>query len=318
MVTPRRAAGDGSTPARSRADARLEDPRVRTAALVVGVLAVSSAAVLVRLADAPALAVAFWRVAAGALALLPFALRTGVVAQGRQRWLAVLSGVLLAVHFALWFVSLDLTTVAASSVLVAMSPVVVGAGSALLLSEPPGRATWVGLWLAVAGAVVVAGGDLAGATSGRALLGDALAFAAAVAAAGYLLAGRHARRSLPVTVYATWTYGSAAVVLGLACLVSRTDVGIGGGYDAGTWLAIAGLVVGPQLLGHTVFNLVMGRVTATVVSVVIIAEPIGATLLAALLLGETPVGLFWLGAPLVLAGVVLASWPRRDAVLPAP
>lgn len=292
-------------------DARLEDSRVRAAALLVGVLAVSSAAILVRVAGAPALAAAFWRTGMGGVALAPFALRTGVVPAGRQRWLLTASGALLAVHFALWFVSLDLTTVAASSVLVAMSPVVVGAGSALLLHEPPARSTWVGLLLATAGAVVIAGADLDGAVGGRALIGDALAFAAAVAVAGYLLLGRHVRRDLPVTVYATWTYGTAAVLLLAACVVTGTDTGVTGTYDTTTWLAIGGLVVGPQLLGHTVFNLVMAKVSATVVAVVIIAEPIGASVLAALLLGETPSGLFWIGAPLVLAGVLLASWPRR-------
>jgi drug/metabolite transporter (DMT)-like permease len=292
-------------------DARLDDPRVRVFALVVAVLAVSSAAILVRVADAPALAAAFWRTGLGAVALAPFALRTRIVPVGRQRWLLTASGVLLAVHFGLWFVSLDLTTVAASSVLVSMSPVVVGAGSALLLHEPPARSTWAGLVLATAGAVVIAGADLDGATGRRALLGDGMAFAAAVAVAGYLLLGRHARRNLPVTVYATWTYGIAALLLLTVCVVAGIDTGVGGGYDVATWLAIAGLVAGPQLLGHTVFNLVLARVSATVVAVVIIAEPIGASVLAALLLGETPSGLFWVGAPLVLGGVTLASWPRR-------
>lgn len=288
-------------------DARLDDARVRVAALVVGVLAVSSAAILVRVAAAPALAVALWRCGVGALVLAPFARRTRVVPRGRQRWALVASGAALAAHFALWFASLDLTTVAASSVLVAMSPVVVGTGSALLLHEPPGRAAWVGLWLATVGAVVIAAADLGDVSGGQALLGDGMAFAAAVAGAAYLLLGRHSRRSLPVSVYATWTYGIAAALLAVACVVSGADVGLGGTYDRTTWLAIAGLVVGPQLLGHTVFNLAMGRVSATVISVVVVAEPIGATLLATLLLDEMPSTLFWAGAPLVLLGVVLAS-----------
>lgn len=292
-------------------DARLDDVRVRVATLVVGVLAVSSAAILVRVAAAPALAVALWRTGVGALVLAPFALRTGVTPRGRQTLALLASGVALAAHFALWFASLDLTTVAASSVLVAMSPVVVGAGSALLLGEPPPRAAWAGLWLATAGAVVIAAADIDGVGGGRALLGDAMAFAAAVAGAAYLLLGRHARRSLPVSVYATWTYGTAAMLLFVACVVTGTDIGLRGTYGRTTWLAIAGLVVGPQLLGHTVFNLAMARVSATVVSVVIVAEPIGATLLAALLLDELPSALFWVGAPLVLVGVVLAA--RTDA-----
>jgi drug/metabolite transporter (DMT)-like permease len=202
--------------------------------------------------------------------------------------------------------------VAASSVLVCMSPVVVGAGSALVLREPPNRMTWVGLWLAVIGAVVIVAGDLGG-TGSRALLGDALALAAAFAVAGYLLLGRYARRTLPVSVYATWTYGSAAAALLVVSLATSTNLGVGAapGYRTATWLAIAGLVVGPQLLGHTVFNLMMARVSATVVAIVVIAEPVGATVLAALLLAEVPSGFFYAGAPLVLAGVLLAARASR-------
>jgi drug/metabolite transporter (DMT)-like permease len=290
-------------------DARLDDPRIRALALCVGVAAVSTAAILARVADAPALALAWWRTALGAIALAPFAVRARVVPDRRQRLLLAGSGVLLATHFTLWFASLELTTVAAASLLVSMSPIVVGAGAALILREPPGRSTWVGLLLAVLGAVVIVADDVGGA-SPRALLGDALALMAAAAIAGYLLVGRHARRALPVSVYATWTYGCAALALLIVGVATGTNLGIGRPYSATTWMAIAGLVIGPQLLGHTVFNLVLARVSATVVAVVIIAEPVGATILAALLLAEAPTGLFYAGAPLVLAGVLLAVRSR--------
>lgn len=296
------------------ADARLDDPRVRAGLLVLGVAAVSSAAILARVAAAPALALAWWRTAAGAVALAPSAVRSRTRPAPAERGLLVLSGTLLGAHFWWWFESLQLTTVAASAVLVSMSPVAVGTGSAWLLGEPPDRRTWAGLLLTVAGAVTIVVDDLGGA-SPRALLGDVLALAAAVAMAGYLLVGRRARRTLPVSVYATWVYGAAAAVLAAVALATGTSLGFRRGFDTTTWFAIAGLVAGPQLLGHTVFNLVLGRVSATVVAVVIIAEPVGATLLAAALLGEAPDGLFWLGAPLVLVGVVVASAsPRPRAI----
>ena len=307
MRFPRSAADAGAPAGRGAAiDVRLDDSRVRVAALLIGVVAVSAAAILVRVAAAPAVALAFWRTGLAAVALAPFALRAGVVPRGRERLLLVVSGVLLAAHFTLWFVSLQLTTVASSSVLVAMSPLVVGAGSSLLLAEPPTGRAWAGLGLAVAGAAMIAAGDL-GADDRRTLAGDGLAFAAAVAAAGYLLAGRHARRRLPVSVYATWTYGVAAAVLGVVAAGTTTSIGLRPAYDATTWWAIAGLVIGPQLLGHTMFNLVLARVSATVVAIVIIAEPVGATVLAAVLLHETPGTGFYLGAPLVLAGVLAAA-----------
>ncbi|HSJ46020.1 MAG TPA: DMT family transporter [Euzebyales bacterium] len=310
MTTDHGIAADDAPPRSSAVEALVDAPNARIALLVVGVVAVSSAAVLARIAVAPALALAWWRTAAGALALTPMALRSGIVPDRRQQLLLAASGLLLAVHFWWWFLSLDHTTVAASAVLVSMSPVAVGAGAAWLLGEPPGRRTWVGLVLTVAGAVIIVADDVGGATA-RALLGDALAFAAALAMAGYLLLGRYARRTLPVSVYATWTYGSAALALLAVAVVTGTQLGITEPFDRATWLAIAALIVGPQLLGHTVFNLVLGRVSATVVAVVIIAEPVGATVLAAAVLGEAPDGWFYLGAPLVLLGVLLAVGPGR-------
>jgi drug/metabolite transporter (DMT)-like permease len=147
-----------------------------------------------------------------------------------------------------------------------------------------------------------------------------------VAIAGYLLIGRTVRQRLPVGRYAAVVYAVrqrlpvgryAAVVYAVAAaalLVICVGAGIPlVGYDAPTWAAIAGLVVGPQLLGHTVFNAALSQVTATTVAIVVLCEPVGATLLAWLLLAELPAPGFWLAAPLVLAGVYLATARRRRA-----
>lgn len=281
--------------------------------LVVGVLAVSSAAILIRLADAPALSLAFWRCAGGAAVLAPAALRrvraTGVALPRGRRWQLLAAGLLLAVHFALWISSLDLTTVASSVVLVVMSPLFVALGAAVFLGEPPGARTWAGLVLAIAGAAGIALADAQWAALGpRALLGNGLAFGGAATIAGYLLIGRSSRRQLPVSVYAGVVYAVAAGALLVVCLAAGLPLG---GYDRGTWLAIAGLVVGPQLLGHTVFNTLMSTVTATVVAVATLAEAVGATALAWLVLGEVPAPGFWPSAPLVLVGVYLAATRRR-------
>jgi drug/metabolite transporter (DMT)-like permease len=308
------AGGAGATPVDGSGDAgipHLPGPVV-AGGIAVGVLAVSTAAILIRLADAHPLALSFWRCALGALALAPFALRSrrGAVAldSGQRRQL-VGAGVLLAVHFALFISALDYTTVASASVLVAMSPLFVGLGAAVFLREPPGRRTWLGIVIAACGAVVVGVADAAGGGASQPLLGDVLAFGGAAAAAGYLLIGRAARRRLPVTVYAAAIYGVAAAVLLPVCLLGGVELW---GYDGGTWLAILGLVAGPQLLGHTVFNTLLSTVTATVVAVAVLAEPVGATILAAILLGELPATGFWAGAPLILVGVFLAAArPRK-------
>jgi drug/metabolite transporter (DMT)-like permease len=302
--------GLGDPPGASRATV--------AAGLAVGIAAISTAPILVRVAALPALALAFWRCLAGAALLAPFALgRRGRPAGGLGRAEAarlLAAGVFLAVHFALWNASLALTSVAASTTLVSCSPLFVGLGGRLL-GEPPSRRAWLGIALAVAGAAVIGLGDAGAsqAASGgpRPLLGDALAFAGSAAMAGYLLLGRVARRRLPVSTYAASVYGVAAAVLLPACLLTGAALG---GYRAGSWLALAAIVAGPQLLGHTVFNGLLASVRATVVAVAILAEPVGATALAWLLLHELPAAAFWLGAPLVLAGVWLAVSGERERV----
>lgn len=276
--------------------------------LVLGVLAVSSAAILIRIADAHPLAIAFWRCFGGATALAPFALGTRRDApplDRTQRRQLLGAGAFLALHFALWIASLDFTTVASSVTLVAMSPIFVGLGARFFLGEPPSGRTWVGLALTVVGAVVIGSGDLFDEALGTgALLGDAMAVGGAVTVAGYFLAGRAARRRLPTMVYATAVYGVAAVLLLPTCLLIGADLV---GFDIVTWLAIAGLIVGPQLFGHTVFNALLGYVSATVVAIVVLAEPVGAAILAWIVLAELPPVLFWAGAPLILVGVFIAS-----------
>jgi drug/metabolite transporter (DMT)-like permease len=283
-------------------------------ALVVAAVAISTSPILVRVAHLPALALAFWRCLGGALVLAPFALRRrGGRVRPRPTWREagwlVLSGAFLALHFALWNASLALTTVASSTVLVACSPLFVGLIAGPALGEPPTRNGWIGIGLTIAGAALIALGDAGAVDLGpHALLGDAMAFAGAAAIAGYLLIGRFARRRLAATTYAASVYGVAAAVLLPACLLGGAPLA---GYPAGSWLAVGGVIAGPQLLGHTVFNTLLASVTADVIAVVTLTEPVGATALAWLLFGELPTAWFWPGAVLVLAGVWLAGRAAR-------
>jgi drug/metabolite transporter (DMT)-like permease len=281
--------------------------------LAVGAAAISASPILVRVAHLPALALAFWRCLGGALVLAPFALRPGRPGRVRPSWREAgwlaLSGGLLALHFALWNASLALTTIASSTVLVSCSPLFVGLAAGPLLGEPPSRQAWLGIGLTIAGAALIALGDAGDVGLGpRALLGDAMAFAGAAAIAGYLLIGRSARRRLPATTYAASVYGVAAAVLLPACLLSGARLA---GYPAGSWLAVGAVIAGPQLLGHTVFNTLLASVTADLVAVVILTEPVGATILAWLLFAELPTRWFWPGAVLVLAGVWFAGRAAR-------
>ena len=178
------------------------DTRAAMWLAVVGVLAVSCSAILVRVAVAPALAIAWWRCAGGTVALLPFAARAGVRPTARQRRSLIVAGACLALHFALFIGSLRFTTVASAVVLTATVPVWAGIGSALFLHQPPSRRTWSGIGLALVGAIVVGLADAGSAAAQAApnpLLGDVMAVACAVAVTGLLPArpGRagHACRS---------------------------------------------------------------------------------------------------------------------------
>ncbi|MFA9446818.1 DMT family transporter [Egicoccus sp. AB-alg6-2] len=294
--------------------------------LLLGAVAVSTSAILARVAmgedpgvatavpgAAPALAVAFWRTALGAIALGPLALRSrrkaGVRLTPTRHRQLLGSGLSLALHFALFQGALALTTVASAVTLVTMSPVFVALGGWWLLGERTQRRTVIGMALTIVGAVVIGVGDAAAIDLGpQALLGDAMAFGGAIAITGYLLAGRVARRDVPATLYSCVVYAWAAAALLIVCLVLRVPLT---GYAPTTWLAIVGIVVGPQLLGHTIFNALLSSVPATVVSIVVLSEPVGAGLLAWLLLDELPAGPFAVGAPLVLFGVAVATARRR-------
>ncbi|HUG83643.1 MAG TPA: DMT family transporter [Euzebya sp.] len=296
-------------------DGGLAGPLTRPATvrvlMLVGMVAVSFAAILIRTAAAPALALAFWRALGGAVVLGPFAARAEVRPDPAQRRAMVASGVCLAVHFALFIGAFSYTSVASAVVFTTTAPLFVGLASWLLLHQPPTRRTWAGIAVAVAGAGIVALADTgAGASGSNPLLGDAMALASAVAVSGYLILGQRVRTRLAVTTYGTWVYGSAALVLAGAALLVGSPLG---GFDTVTWLVILGLIIGPQLLGHTMFNQVMGVVPATTVAVVVLSEPVGAGLLAFLLLDEVPPPLLAVGGPLILLGAFLAATGGRMA-----
>ena len=267
--------------------------------LLVALTAVSSSAVLVRYTEVPAVALAFWRTAGGALVLLGPALAGGRRPTSRQRWALALAGLALGLHFITWLASLELTSVAASVTLVATAPLFV-ALAGLVTGRRPSRRTWLALALALAGTAVIAGGDAL--VGGQALVGDALAVVGAVTVAAYLVVGSRLRASLPTTAYAAWTYLGAAVAVAGVALVGRVPLW---GYDTGSWLVIGAMIVGPQLAGHTVLNRLLPELGSVTVSLSLLTEPVVASLLVWVLLAEAPPLLAVIGAPLVLLGLVL-------------
>ena len=282
--------------------------------IAVAIAAVSTAAPLIREASAPALAVAFWRnalavaVIAPVVALSPRTRAEAGTLASQQRNLALSAGVLLAAHFATWVPSLSFTTVASSVALVATQPVWAALIAHLRGEEVPLQA-WAGIAVAVTGAAVLTGVDLA--ISARALLGDALALSGGMLAAGYVTVGAEVRRSTSTTLYTAICYTTAAVLLLAACLAGGQAVG---GYDGRTWAVLGALAAGPQLLGHSVVNRVLRTTSPTVVSVAILFEIVGATVLAWVLFGETPPAGAYPAAVLIAAGVVLVVLSGRRPV----
>lgn len=285
--------------------------------LVVGVVAVSFSAIFIRLADAPPLAIAFYRNAFAAAVLVPLvAVRQRDELRRLERrhaGVAVLAGAILAVHFATWITSLSLTTIAASVVLVTASPIFVAAASKTIYGERTTAATLAGILVGLVGAAVVSGGDFA--ISVRAAGGDLLALAGAAAAGAYFVAGRHVRRDVSLLSYVTLVYTSCAVVLLPFAVVTGTALT---GFSLETWLLFAAMAVVPQLLGHSIFNYLLKDVDPTTVAVAVMGEPIGSTLLALAFFGEVPPWTAVAGGVLILAGIyvaVTAQARARDAAV---
>ncbi len=290
--------------------------------VVVAVLAVSSSAVLVRWADAPAEALAFWRTAGGAILLAPAAARSPTTPDRRAWWGIVVAGGALAVHFSTWLASLELTSVAASVTLVTTAPLMIAVGAALVGRRPP-RRTWLALAVAIAGvAVITLGGSEPGSGAGSdPALGNGLALVGAAAMAVYLVAGDRVRGGLTTAAYAARAYAVAAIGLAVYAPLAGIDLW---GYDRRTWLAIAALIVGPQLAGHTVLNLLLERLGSVTVSTLLLAEPVGAGLLVWLLFAEVPPLAAWIGAPSTNGAEglppesAISGAARRDAGRPEP
>jgi drug/metabolite transporter (DMT)-like permease len=276
--------------------------------LGVAIVAVSTSALLIREAAAPALAVAFWRtaLAAGLLgtvtALRPKRRAELVGLERRPRRASVAAGLLLAAHFATWIPSLSFTTVASSVALVATQPVWAAVIASILGQRIPGRA-WAGIAVALAGVLVLSGVDFA--TSGRALFGDALALTGGILAAAYVTVGASVRQAVSTTVYTTLCYSTAAIVL-LAVAVAARDPLAGTGYDGGTWACLVAITLGPQLLGHSLINRVLRTISPTVVSVAILGEIVGSAFMAWAAFGESPPAGAYPAAVLIAAGVYLA------------
>jgi drug/metabolite transporter (DMT)-like permease len=279
-------------------------------ALGLGVAAVSTAAILISFARAqgvPALSIAALRMALAALVVAPIALlrcRAEIRALTlKDAALGVVSGIFLAMHFAFWTSSLDSTSVMSSVVFVSTNPLFVGVASALLFKERLRVGTVAGIGVAMAGGVAIALLD-AGQGGAATAWGDILALLGAVSASGYLLVGRRLRSRMSLSLYVGISYVTAAAAL--LCVAALTGARLSG-FPMEGYLWVLLLALGPQLLGHTSYNYALKYVSATFVTVTLLGEPIGASLLAIPLLSQVPSGPRIAAGVCILAGIVIAA-----------
>jgi drug/metabolite transporter (DMT)-like permease len=271
--------------------------------LGVAVLAIATSAPLIAASSVAPLALAFWRSLLGSAATLPWAwfrhrqeMRS--LSRYEMRWTAI-AGLLLALHFAAWLPSLQFTSVASSTALVSLQPV-----WAALLARRQGayvpRVAWIGIVIALLGVVVLTGIDVS--LDPRHLVGDLLALVGGMLSAAYVTAGERVRRTVSTPTYTSMAYGVSAVLLLPLCLVLGQGLW---GYSTSEWATVVALTVGAQLLGHTLIARVLRTTSATVTSLAILLEMPGATIIAAIWLGQVPPPAIVPAIVLLFAGLVL-------------
>jgi drug/metabolite transporter (DMT)-like permease len=269
----------------------------------IGIIAVSTASIFIKLCDAPAIIIAAYRMIFASLMLIPFA-GYKKTWKGWSRseigWL-VFSGILLSLHFAFWISSLKYTSVASSVVLVSTHPIFVGIGSWLFLKERLGLNLMLGILLSFFGSGLISYGDMA--LSKGVFMGNGLALLGAIAASGYFLVGRKIRKHQDLLSYIFPVYSTAALVLIIVSTLFQKSFF---GYSSSTYLFLFLLALIPQLIGHTTFNWALRYLPASMVAITILGEPVGSAILAYFILGEGLTTWKALGGISILAGILIA------------
>ena len=278
----------------------------------LGILCLSTASILIKFCeDVPAITIAAWRMILAAACMLAIAKVRGVKFSGLglRTWTGVILGsVFLAAHFAFWITSLKYTSVASSVVLVTTNPIFVGLLSWMVFKERHCLELILGILLSFAGSAVLAIGDagtrVLAAGGSKAVLGDGLALLGAIMASGYLMVGSRMRERMDLWAYTSLVYSGSAVLLAL--LVPAMGLPFTG-FKTSSWISLAALAVVPQMIGHTTINWALKHLKASLVAIVILGEPVGASILAFFLLGEHIGTVQALGMMMIFAAIVIAS-----------
>ncbi len=257
--------------------------------LVSGVLAVSFAAIFIRLSTAPPLIISFYRMFFSSIILFLYASYRGEIGNELRKLtrkdfiLLIIAGLFLSIHFAFWVTSLSHTSVASSVVLVTTQPLFIVLIESTFLDKKPSWTFLFGLLVAALGSVLIGYGDFKMTEFG--LIGDLFALLGAVMAAGYFLIGGEVRQRIKLLPYILTVYGFSSIFLLIFCLVARLPLVSYSPYNFSLFLLLALI---PTLIGHTTFNWLLQKVKASMVGVTILGEPIGSSLLAIAFFEEYP------------------------------
>lgn len=294
----------------------MEEPKVNPyAVLALGVLSVSASAIFVKLCSAPSGVIAFYRLFFTVLFMLPIFLKKQHIRElgsiRKTDWLfSTVAGILLAFHFILWFESLNFTSVASSTVLVTLQPIFAFLGTFIFFKEKQSSKAMISGIIAVVGSIIISWGDLR--ISGTALFGDFLALIACAFVTGYLLFGQTVRKRISLITYTFIVYFMSAVTLFIYALATREPLIPSRSSD---WIYFILLALFPNLLGHSLFNWSLKWLSASTISMAILFEPVGATILAYFLLNQNVVWTQILGGIIVIAGILLFVIDERKVKL---
>jgi len=271
--------------------------------LGIGIIGIGTSGPLIALSTMPVMTLIFWRNLGGSLVTLPFALRHARDREG-TKW-AVIAGVILALHFSGFFLAMRMTSVAAGTALVALQPIFAAIFVKISGGHIPSTA-WFGMIVSFVGVALVSGVDLQ--ISFKSFLGDLAAIISAALAAAYMMAGSRAQRTLETVTYTTICYFVCSITALPIALIAGNEIF---SFSAKEWWIVLGLIVGAQLLGHSMFNSVLKRVSPAVVSLIVFFEvPVSALLAAWWLDQKPPLGIIP-GIALILIGCVLVVTRTR-------
>ncbi len=289
-------------------------------AVIIGVISISTSAIFVKLAtEAPAAMIANYRLLFAVIIMLPIIIvkhRHEFKMIDKKNWLlSTFAGIFLAAHFILWFESLNYTSVASSVVLVTLQPIFAFLGTFLFFKERFSPGAVISMFIALFGSFIIGWGDFQ--ISGTALLGDILAILGAITITIYFLFGQRVRKQLSLMTYTFIVYSISSITLIVYNLALQNPFI---GYPASHWWIFLALAIFPTFFGHTLFNWALRWLSTSTISMGIIFEPVGATILAYFIFGEQVSASQWLGGTIILAGLFLfiVSTSRKRKVTISP